>query len=160
LTVAGHAVGAAADVAHSLGVPVLEVDARGLGAASSEAADAAALPARDLARRATPDDVALLIRTSGTTARPKRVPSTHAQLLARPDKTGRVFEPGPNDRCVAAMPLCYANALYSAVVGSLAAGGSVVCPRELDADTFLRCIVELEATWYSAGATHQQAILD
>ena len=48
--------------------------------------------------RPDPDDVALVLHTSGTTSRPKRVPLTHANLLASVRQHRRHLRPDPGGR--------------------------------------------------------------
>jgi oxalate---CoA ligase len=109
---------------------------------------------------AMPDDLALLMRTSGTTARPKLVPISHRNILARTSKIERLFELTPADRCLNLMPLCYTHGLNSGLIGPLAAGGSSIFPPAVSADTFLACLRDLQPTWYTAGFTYHQAILE
>ena len=147
-------------------LPALQA-ARRLGTPVIEHPERTVPPAHDLRRAdrrhgrggATADDVALLLRTSGSTARAKLVPSTHRELLARAAKSGRLLGIGEDDRCLNPMPLCYANGSYSGLILPLVAGGSVICPPDADADAFLESLKALRPTWYTAGATHQRAIL-
>lgn len=108
---------------------------------------------------AQPEDMALLLLTSGTTAESKRVPVTQRQLVARAHKTGSLFGLRPGDRCLNLMPLCYAHGLNSGLIGPLGAGGGVICAPAFTAAVFLDCLHRLAPSWYTAGATHQQAIL-
>ena len=109
-------------------------------------------------KRARPGDVALLLRTSGTSAAPRLVPIEHRTLVARGQKTVRMLGLRPDDRCLGLMPFCYAHGLHSGLIGPLAGGGSVVCPPDLGRAAFEACVTGLEPTWYTAGATHQAAI--
>jgi len=106
------------------------------------------------------DDEALVMRTSGTTARARIVPIHHHHILARINKTRRLLRLVPGDRCLNLMPLCYGHGLHSGLMGPLGAGGSAICPTRFDRDTFFDCIRNLEPDWYTAGATYQQAILE
>ena len=56
------------------------------------------------AAEAEPDDVALILRTSGTTGAPKLVPATHRQLAARAWQAREALGIGPGDRCLCPMP--------------------------------------------------------
>ena len=111
-------------------------------------------------RGATPDDLGLVVHTSGTTAEPKRVPSSHGNLLARAAKSVHLFGLRRSDRCLNLMPLCYTHGLSSGLIPPLAVGGSVICPAGFDADGFFACLAELHPTWYTAGASYHQAIAD
>lgn len=109
--------------------------------------------------RPLPDDPALLMVTSGTTDRPKIVPVTHRQLLARGRKTQILLGLTSNDRCLNLMPLCYTHGLNSGLLGPILAGGSSICQRVFDRQSFIEGLHELAATWYTSGATHQNLIL-
>ena len=150
--------------------PALEV-ARMRRLASIEWSIALELPAGHLRldgnvgiRRAdptpAPDDIALIVFTSGSTAKPKIVPATHANLIARADKVRRLFALDASDRCLNLMPLCYMHGLSSGLTGPLAAGGSAICPSDFEKETFLACLAQLRPTWYTAAASYHEAILD
>ena len=108
---------------------------------------------------AAADDVALVLRTSGTTSRPKLVPATHRQLSARVDAASEFMRLGIDDRCLSPMPLCYGHGLYTGLLIPVLAGGSAVLPSRFDEETFMECLTSLGPTWYTAGPAHQQAIL-
>lgn len=108
----------------------------------------------------TAEDVALVLCTSGTTSRPKLVPSEHGHLVARMAKLCRLLELTSADRCLNVMPLCYANGLYSGTITPLTAGGSVIYPVVFEIESFFRCLLDLAPTWYTGGATYQQVIVD
>ncbi len=107
---------------------------------------------------AQPDDVALLLRTSGTTARPKTVALTQAQLAASVHSLVEHLALTPADRCINVRPLFHVNGLVSSVLASLASGGSVVCMSSLD-ETFFDALAQYEPTWYSAVPTMHQWII-
>ena len=106
-----------------------------------------------------PDDVALVLHTSGTTARPKLVPLTQRNLAASARNIGASLALTPGDRCLNVMPLFHIHGLIAAVLSSLAAGGSVACTPGFDGFRFFRWIEELEPTWYTAVPTMHQLIL-
>ena len=64
-----------------------------------------------LERGAQPDDLALILRTSATTGRPKLVPVTHRNLVIGADRRRGWFNLTPDDRTLCAMPLHYAQGL-------------------------------------------------
>ncbi|MGG5809012.1 acyl--CoA ligase [Falsiroseomonas sp. CW058] len=145
--------------AAKLGVAVIEVApdaAAGAGAFTLEggAAGAAARPGD-----AAEDDVALVLHTSGTTARPKIVPLTHGNVTASARNIGATLALGPADACLNVMPLFHIHGLIAAVLASLGAGASVVCTPGFDALRFFRWMEEERPTWFTAVPTMHQAIL-
>jgi acyl-CoA synthetase (AMP-forming)/AMP-acid ligase II len=109
---------------------------------------------------AQPDDPALILRTSATTGRPKIVPVTHRNLIATAERRRHWFDLSPDDRALCTVPLYYAQALKSALFTPLLVGGSLACPdRPTDGD-FLNWLVDLQPTWYVAGPTFHNAVLE
>jgi acyl-CoA synthetase (AMP-forming)/AMP-acid ligase II/thioesterase domain-containing protein len=112
----------------------------------------------------TPDDLALILRTSGTTAQPKLVPLTHRNVVARAERLQRWLALTAGDRALCVAPLYYAHGLETAVFAPLAAGASLACPPPADeggwAGDILAWLEELEPTYYSAGPTLQRLLLD
>ncbi|HET9896232.1 MAG TPA: non-ribosomal peptide synthetase [Streptosporangiaceae bacterium] len=109
---------------------------------------------------AEPDDVALLLRTSGTTGRPKVVPLTHANLCAGAANVRRTLGLGPDDRCLNAMPLWHGHGFVAGLLASLAAGASVICVPSDAARDFPGLLHRTGATWYTATPALHRAILD
>jgi acyl-CoA synthetase (AMP-forming)/AMP-acid ligase II len=105
-------------------------------------------------------DIAFVLRTSGTTDRAKIVPMSHRNIVGQTGKSRRLLGLGPLDRCLNLMPLCYHHGLNSGLMTPLAAGCGTICPPGFDAETFIACMRTLSPTWYTAGFTHQQAILE
>jgi acyl-CoA synthetase (AMP-forming)/AMP-acid ligase II len=112
-----------------------------------------------LAGAARPDDVALVLHTSGTTARPKIVPLSHANLTASAANIGRTLALGSDDVCLNVMPLFHIHGLVAAVLASLAAGGCVVCTPGLSGFRFFTWLREVRPTWYTAVPTMHQSLL-
>ena len=118
---------------------------------------AAEIPVADDDRPA-PDDIALLLHTSGTTSRPKRVPLTHANLCASAANVAATLALGSADRCLNVMPLFHIHGLVAALLASLHAGGSVVCAPGFEHERFLPTARGLGCTWYTAVPTIHQAV--
>jgi len=104
-------------------------------------------------------DVALALHTSGTTARPKMVPLTQANVAASAHHIVSTLRLSRADRCLNVMPLFHIHGLVAGVLASLAAGGSVVCAPGLNALQFFRWLSEARPTWYTAVPTMHQAVL-
>jgi acyl-CoA synthetase (AMP-forming)/AMP-acid ligase II len=144
-------------VAARLSVPVLELvpgEAAGEFTLAGGAEAAAARPGP-----AGADDVALVLHTSGTTARPKIVPLTHANVTASAGSIARTLELTPADACLNVMPLFHIHGLIAATLSSLSAGASVVCTPGFNALKFFGWLDAERPTWYTAVPTMHQAIL-
>ena len=111
------------------------------------------------ARLASPEDVALVLHTSGTTARPKIVPLTQRNLAISAQSIIRSLALTAEDRCLNVMPLFHIHGLMAALLSSLAAGGSVVCTPGFDVFRFFVWLDEAQPTWYTAVPTMHQLVL-
>jgi oxalate---CoA ligase len=117
------------------------------------------LPATTFAE-AQPDDVALLLHTSGTTSRPKLVALLHRNLMATSRTIASHYGLGPDDRSYCAMPLFHVHGLVASVFSALLAGGSVVVPRRLARRSVLSQLSAHELTWLSASPTVYHMLLE
>ena len=161
LLVAGDGTAVAAiAAARALALPVLEACvAPGAPAGRFTLhGDAPGEPAPATAPRA--DDVALLLHTSGTTARPKLVPLSQRNLCASAENVARTLALGHDDLCLNVMPLFHIHGLVAALLASLAAGAGVACTPGLRAGDFAAWLRDLAPTWYTAVPTIHQAILE
>lgn len=107
----------------------------------------------------SPDDVALVLQTSGTTARPKTVPLTHANLGVSAANIAESLALSPADRCLMVMPLFHIHGLIAGLLAPLSAGGAVACPGDFNAFRFFDWLDAFEPTWYTAVPTMHQLIL-
>jgi acyl-CoA synthetase (AMP-forming)/AMP-acid ligase II len=146
-------------VAARLGVPLLELaadEAAGAGAFTLEGGrpGGAATPGT-----AGTEEVALVLHTSGTTARPKIVPLTHGNVCASAAAIARTLELAPQDACLNVMPLFHIHGLIAATLSSLHAGSAVVCTPGFNALRFFGWLDAERPSWYTAVPTMHQAIL-
>ena len=123
--------------------------------------DAALLAKRGASRDSAPepDDIALVLHTSGTTSRPKIVPLMQRNVTASAGHIAATLALGEADRCLNVMPLFHIHGLIAAVLSSLQAGGSVVCTEGFNALNFFSRFAEFGPSWYTAVPTMHQAIL-
>ena len=106
-----------------------------------------------------PGDVALLLHSSGTTARPKLIPLTHQNLTASARQIHATLALSPADHSVNLMPLFHVHGLVGALLSTLSAGGSICCTTGFNALRFYRWLDQVQPTWYTAVPTMHQAIL-
>lgn len=108
---------------------------------------------------AQPDDVALVLHTSGTTGRPKAVPLTHRNLLRTMKNIQATYQLSPKDRTMLVMPLFHVHGLLAGFLAPLASGGSVIVPPKFSASEFWKQFIEHQANWYTAVPTIHQILL-
>ena len=106
-----------------------------------------------------PDDVALVLHTSGTTSRPKIVPLRQRNLTASARNIAATLALTPQDRCLLVMPLFHIHGLVGALLSSLHAGASAHCPPGFHTLKFFAWLDQCEPTWYTAVPTMHQAVL-
>lgn len=147
--------------ARSVGIDIVELVPDAAGPAGRFTLDGAAHcgepPAIDAA--SNPGDIALLLHTSGTTARPKLVPLTQGNLCASAVAVRDALALAPSDRALGIMPLFHIHGLVAGLLAPLAAGSSVFCSPGFDALKFFAWMGEWRPTWYTAVPTMHQAIL-
>ena len=108
---------------------------------------------------AQPDDVAIVLSTSGTTARPRCVPLTHTAVCTAAHNMGLALALAESDRLLNVMPLFHGHGLIATMLASLLVGASVVCTLGFDSSRFFVWMSQFRPTWYSAVPTIHQAIL-
>lgn len=108
---------------------------------------------------AQPDDIALVLHTSGTTGRPKAVPLTHRNLRRTMKNIQATYQLTQKDRTLLVMPLFHVHGLLAGFLAPLASGGSVVVPLKFSASEFWKDFIEHKANWYTAVPTIHQILL-
>jgi acyl-CoA synthetase (AMP-forming)/AMP-acid ligase II len=152
---------AAADAAAGTHPPVLTVGAAAGGGPPEllDAAGATVMPQRSF-EAGSPDDVGVVLHTSGTTSRPKQVPLRQRNLMASVRTIAAHYRLGPGDVSFCVMPLFHIHGLVASAFAALSTGGTVIAPRRFTAHRFWPQAREHGATWLSAGPTLHQMILD
>ncbi|HEY7233504.1 MAG TPA: acyl--CoA ligase [Gemmatimonadaceae bacterium] len=147
------------DVARKLGVPVARLVAHPERGAGSFSLEFDRKGEAGPVRAATPDDIALVLHTSGTTSRPKIVPLAHKNIAASAANIRRTLALTPDDRGLVIMPLFHIHGLIAALTAPLSAGGEVCCSPGFNALKFFAWMDEVKPTWYTGVPTMHQAIL-
>jgi oxalate---CoA ligase len=106
-----------------------------------------------------PDDVALILHTSGTTSRPKIVPLRHANIWTSARNIAASLELSEYDTALNVMPLFHIHGLIAGLCAPLSRGGSVFCTPGFNALRFFAEMEEAGPTWYTAVPTMHQTIL-
>ena len=108
---------------------------------------------------AEPDDIALVLHTSGTTSRPKIVPLSQRNVCASAGHIRSSLAFTAADRGLNIMPLFHIHGLIAGILAPLSAGGTVSCTPGFNALQFFAAVKEARPTWYTAVPTMHQAIL-
>jgi acyl-CoA synthetase (AMP-forming)/AMP-acid ligase II len=153
----------AIDVAKKLGVRILDLTVEEGAPAGSfrlapRDASADAAPAAQ-GGPAQPDDVSMVLHTSGTTSRPKIVPLSQRNLAASAQNIRATLQFTSADCGLNIMPLFHIHGLIAGVLAPLAAGSQVFCTPGFNALKFFAWMEEAKPTWYTAVPTMHQAIL-
>jgi oxalate---CoA ligase len=141
--------------AAAAGVPLVDVDASPLpGRLDVDALFAVTSTPR------VEEPVALLLHTSGTTARPKQVPLTVDNLLTSAANVASTLDLSPEDSGLLVMPLFHIHGAVAGLLAPLLAGGQVVVTTGFDAPSISGWLTARQPTWYTAVPTMHQAVLD
>jgi acyl-CoA synthetase (AMP-forming)/AMP-acid ligase II len=106
----------------------------------------------------TPDALALLLHTSGTTSKPKTVPILQRNLVASTAAVADTYALTGDDVTTCVMPLFHVHGLVATVLATLSTGGTVLLPRFRPA-TFWDDAARYGATWYTAVPTIHARLL-
>ena len=105
------------------------------------------------------EDIAMILHTSGTTSRPKRVPIRHRNLAASASNIIGTYNLSDQDRALCIMPLFHVHGIVASMLSTLIAGGTVICPAGFNALEFWKILAAFKPTWYSAVPTMHQLLL-
>ena len=143
--------------AQALGLPIIEVswkDPRTLQWSGPVLGEPPSI------NEASPDDTALILLTSGSSARPKRVPLTHRHLTLSAQRMARSIALTANDVCLNLMPMFHVGAVVDLLLAPLSAGGSVIRPSVMSAPAFFEALEQSKPTWFQGVPTllHELAV--
>eukprot|EP00804_Cyclotella_cryptica_P020769 CCRYP_016601-RB/>CCRYP_016601-RB protein AED:0.06 eAED:0.06 QI:244/1/1/1/0.75/0.76/13/968/1468 len=102
----------------------------------------------------------LLLRTSGTTARPKGVPLKQGALVVNGAIIAKSMQLTDTDVCYSVMPLFHIGGLSASVLCTLASGGQLCCDGEpFDPSRMIDALAvsNPQPTWYSSVPTIHNA---
>jgi acyl-CoA synthetase (AMP-forming)/AMP-acid ligase II len=105
------------------------------------------------------EDIALILHTSGTTSRPKRVPLAHQNLIKSARNVAQTYQLTADDVSLCVMPLFHVHGLVASTLATFATGGTVVVPPKFNPLSFWSTVREHRATWYSAVPTIHQVLV-
>ena len=103
------------------------------------------LPA-DIDDTVLPDDISMLVYTSGTTGNPKGVQVTHLMYVAAGQGFAYWTDATSSDRFFTCLPYFHANAQYYSTMGTMAAGATLIVESRFSASRFWAQVKESRAT--------------
>ena len=106
-----------------------------------------------------PDDVAEIIFTSGSTALPKGVMITHANLLHSGERQSSMRALDAGERCLTALPWFHVNCQSVTVLAALAVGGTAILLERYSARRFMDQVRRHRATQVTLGAMLVRTLL-
>ena len=118
---------AVASASHARGIPRIAVGAGGGGTLGFD--ELSGETPADAIPRARPDDISVMLYTSGTTGRPKGVPRTHCAERAATVAHVAQNRYGYGERTLGVMPLYHTMGVRSLLSMALISGGFVCQPR-------------------------------
>jgi len=138
-------------------IPIIEANINGEGQVQLSSAQPVGPPRN--AEYPRPEDTALILHTSGTTSRPKRVPLSHANLMTSARNVAETYQLSTEDVSLCVMPLFHVHGLVASTFGTLFTGGTVVVPPRFNPLSFWTDVREHRVTWYSAVPTIHQVLI-
>ncbi|HEY6330623.1 MAG TPA: acyl--CoA ligase, partial [Blastocatellia bacterium] len=138
-------------------VLVIEASINSEGRVTYSSASKVCLPLK--AESPSADETALMLHTSGTTSRPKRVPLAHKNLEASARNVSGWYQLSQDDVALCVMPLFHVHGLVASTLATLYSGGSIVVVPKFNPLTFWAAVREHRATWYSAVPTIHQVLV-
>jgi crotonobetaine/carnitine-CoA ligase len=100
----------------------------------------------DFLPQVSPQDLSMLVYTSGTTGDPKGVQVTHSMYVAAGQGFAYWTRATPQDRFFTCLPYFHANAQYYSTMGALAVGATLVVADRFSASRFWDQVREAQAT--------------
>jgi crotonobetaine/carnitine-CoA ligase len=123
-----------------------------VGAANQTDPPAAAAP--------TADDLAIIMYTSGTTARPKGVMLTHGNLMTSAIENSRDRAWTSNDRFLHYFPMYHASGGFASLAPPIYARSTLVFVERFSASRFSQQLAEHRITFTAVNSTHVRMIMN
>ncbi|KRO08029.1 acyl-CoA synthetase family protein [Paucilactobacillus hokkaidonensis] len=99
------------------------------------------------------DDLALILNTSGTTGKPKRVGLTHRLLNNAAQHNITSHQMGSDDTAMIVMPMFHINAQVMSCLSTRLSGGRLVITSKFSASHFWQQVSDNNVTWVSVVPT-------
>jgi len=155
---------AARESAQARGIPVVELERVDDDSSGSFEIDWSPLKAEPVAPeragKALPDDIALVLHTSGSTSEPKIVPLLQHAVCTSAGNVARSLELEASDCGFSMMPLYHVGALVDLLLAPFSVGSRVVVSSEISAGAFFDSLERDRPTWYQGVPAMLQDIVE
>ena len=148
----------AIEAARTLGVRIIELVVAEGARAGEFTLEGGAAAACANGGPAQPEDLAMVLHTSGTTSKPKGVPLSVANLCASASHIATTLQLTSKDVGLNIMPLFHIHGLIAGLLAPLSAGSQVFCTPGFNALRFFAWMDQSHPTWYTAVPTMHLAI--
>ena len=148
----------AVEAARKLGVKLIELTVAEGAAAGRFSLDAGPAAPCASGGPSRAEDLAMVLHTSGTTSRPKRVPLSVANLCASARHIAATLQFTAQDVGLNIMPLFHIHGLLAGLLAPLSAGSRVFCTPGFNALRVFKWMDEADPSWYTAVPTMHLAI--
>ncbi|OWB78152.1 hypothetical protein B5S32_g2339 [[Candida] boidinii] len=112
-----------------------------------------------LVGKAKPNDVAMILHTSGTTGRPKAVPLTHRNITTTMTNIVKTYHLSHDDITYIVMPLFHVHGLIGGLLSTFQSQGTAVIPPKFSATNFWGDFFKYDCNWYTAVPTIHMILL-
>lgn len=106
-----------------------------------------------------PDDLALILYTSGTTGNPKGVMLTNGNLIAEAQNVVVAHDLTKEDVALGILPLFHINGLVITLITPLYVGMKLILPPKFSASNFWKWVDRYKVTWFSGVPTIYSILL-
>ncbi len=106
------------------------------------------------------NSIALIMRTSGTTSKPKLVGLSHDNVLAAASSIRDTYNLSEADFCFNLMPLYHVHGLISAGMSSLLSGSRQMCTGPMQPEKFADAYPKMRPTWFTGSPPVHLALRD
>src|SRR5712692_10371780 len=114
---------------------------------------------RDSLVQSSAADIGLVLHTSGTTSRPKKVPLLNENLIASVANIIATYELRPDDVSLCIMHLLHVHGMVASALATFGSGGTVVVPERFSPLGFWPLMQATRPTWFTASPTPHQLVL-
>lgn len=106
-----------------------------------------------------PDDIAVILLTSGSTGRSKRVPLTHRNLCVSVADVCHTLQLDERDVCLSMWEQFHIGGVTDLLLAPLASGGRIICTSGFDAKEFFKILDDQSPTWFQGVPTTLHEIM-